>query len=217
MDRLISVIWLTLLAFVITFLSLDGTRDRFVELTRMYPYFMGMLKIAVLGTMGELLGGKIASGKWKISGIRIHQRILIWALFGIVFTAVFPLFSFGVDGLLKKKLIPGLGNKVITAFWKSFFINMLFGFSMMVFHRFTDTLICNGKLFTFWPVVKTFKSIDWENMFRIVGVSCIWFWIPAHTITFMLPPEFRVMSAALLAIVLGFILGLAKRKSLQTV
>ncbi len=215
MDRIISLIWFTLLACVVTFLTLDVTRVRFVELTLMYPYIMGMLKIAVLGTMGELLGCKVATGKWKLTGIRIYQRIGIWALLGIAFTAVFPLFSFGVDGLLKKKLIPGLGGSVITAFWKSFFTNILFGFPMMIFHRFTDTLISNGKLFTIWPVVSTFKSIDWENMFRIVGASCIWFWIPAHTITFMLPPEFRVMSAALLAIVLGFILGLAKRKSLK--
>jgi hypothetical protein len=52
-------------------------------------------------------------------------------------------------------------------------------------------------------------------MFSIVAASCIWFWIPAQTVTFLLPSEFRVMSAAFLAIVLGFILGMAKRLSLR--
>jgi hypothetical protein len=38
------------------------------------------------------------------------------------------------------------------------------------------------------------------------------FWIPAHTITFLLPPELRVLFAAALGIVLGVILALASLK-----
>lgn len=174
---------------------------------------MGFLKITVLEIMGELMGHKIVSGRWKLRGIRLWQRILVWGFLGIVFTAVFPLFSFGVEGLLGNKLIPGEDSIFLTAFGKSFFMNIMFAFPMMTFHRFTDTLIENKKLFSIWPVTETFVSIDWRNMFRIVGLSCLWFWIPAHTITFLLPPEFRVMSAVLLAIALGIILGLAKRLS----
>jgi hypothetical protein len=36
--------------------------------------------------------------------------------------------------------------------------------------------------------------------------------VPAHTITFMLPPYFQVVFAALLGIVLGVILALASTK-----
>lgn len=213
MNILITMTWAGLLGGVIAMLGLAESREIFVKYTREYPYLMGMLKIALLGTMGELLGGRIALGRWKIRGIRIAQRIAVWAFLGIVFTAVFPLFSFGVDGLLKHGLLPGKDSVLAAAFWKSFFLNLIFGFPMMVFHRFTDTLIGNDHLLKKWPVVETFTSIDWNNMFRIVGSACIWFWIPAHTLTFVLPPEFRVMSAALLAIVLGFILGLSKRLS----
>ena len=39
------------------------------------------------------------------------------------------------------------------------------------------------------------------------------FWIPAHTITFLLPAEYRILVAALLGIVLGVILGIASLKS----
>jgi len=53
-------------------------------------------------------------------------------------------------------------------------------------------------------------------MIRIVGASCIWFWIPAHTLTFTLPSELRVICAALLAVILGAILGLAKRRARAT-
>ena len=85
----------------------------------------------------------------------------------------------------------------------------------MTFHRITDTLIERGRLFSKWPLIEVYKGIDWDNMFRIVGWSIIWFWLPVHTANFMLPAEFRVVIAALLAIVLGLILGFAKRKSVK--
>ncbi len=214
-DKLISLVWGIIFGIVIAILYFDISREIFVKLTKDYPYLMGIIKIGLLGTMGELFGAKIGTGKWRLGGIRLWQRVIVWAFLGVVFTAVFPLFSFGVDGLLEAKLLPGKSITFLEAFWKSFFMNIIFAFPMMVFHRFTDTLIEKGKLFTVWPVTETFISIDWKNMFRIVGFACIWFWIPAHTITFLLPAEFRVMSAALLAIALGFILGLAKRLSIK--
>ncbi|HVO76519.1 MAG TPA: hypothetical protein VMT60_00905 [Candidatus Bathyarchaeia archaeon] len=214
-DSLVWLIWLLVLAAVIVVLVVPVTRNGFVALTLSFPYTMGAIKIGLLGTMGELLGGRIISGEWRLRGIRLWQRALIWAFLGIVFTAVFPLFSYGADGLIRQGLVPGGGFRVLAAFWKSFFMNIIFAFPMMVFHRFTDTLISEGALFTRWPVVATFSSIDWKNMFSIVAPSCVWFWIPAQTVTFLLPPEFRVMSAALLAIVLGFILGMAKRISMK--
>jgi hypothetical protein len=42
------------------------------------------------------------------------------------------------------------------------------------------------------------------------------FWIPAHTITFSLPPEYRVLMASFLSIALGGILAFAKRRSPKT-
>ncbi len=37
------------------------------------------------------------------------------------------------------------------------------------------------------------------------------FWIPAHTITFLLPEEFRVLFAAVLSVMLGVLLSLGSR------
>ena len=213
MQKLITAVWVGLLGLVIAVLAMDTTRAHFVEATRAHPYLLGFLKIGLLGTLGELLGGRIVTGEFKLTGIRIHQRVLVWGFLGLVFTVVFPLFSFGVEGVLKAGLLPGHGSALAHAFWKSFFMNLIFAFPMMVFHRITDTLIERGQLFTVWPLVDTFTSIDWKNMFRVVGFACLWFWIPAHTGTFLLPPEFRVITAALLAVALGVILGLAKRLS----
>lgn len=205
--------WLMALAAVVAVLSIPESREIFKTLTLSHPYAMGFLKIATLGTMGELLGGRIVTGQWRLTGIRLAQRVLVWGFLGVVFTAVFPLFSFGVDGLLETSLLPGAGATLAAAFWKSVFLNLIFGFPMMVFHRITDTLIGRGELLGIWPLAEITGSIDWRNMFRIVGAACLWFWIPAHTITFLLPPEFRVVSAALLAVVLGAILGFAKKRA----
>jgi len=213
MNRLITPVWMLLLTSVVIVLSIPESREIFKSLTLSYPFVMGFLKIATLGTMGELLGGRIVTGQWRLSGIRLYQRALVWGFLGLVFTAVFPLFSFGVDGLLGVGLIPGAGSALAAAFWKSVFLNLIFGFPMMVFHRITDTLIGRGELFGIWPLADVTGSIDWRNMFRIVGAACFWFWIPAHTITFLLPPEFRVVSAALLAVILGAILGFAKKRA----
>jgi hypothetical protein len=217
-DRLLTVVWLGLLAGVISILGIDSTRAAFKAATAAHPYGMGMLKVALLGTMGELLGGKIVTGRWRLVGIRLHQRVLLWALFGALFALVFPLFAAGVAGLLQNGLLPvwpeqALLAKLLPAFYTSFIMQIFFGFGFMVLHRVTDTLIDRGELFGPWPLAEILRGLDWRNLLRVPMFACIWFWTPAHTVTFLLPPEFRVMSAALLAIVLGFIVGLAKKMS----
>ena len=215
MQMATGILWLLLFGGIIASLVFEPTRNSVVEATKMYPYLMGFVKFVLLGTMGELLGGRIAMGKWRLTNIRLWQRALVWGIIGILLTVVFPLFSAGVEDLLEKGLLPGAGLPLVHALWKSTLMNLLFGFEMMIFHRFTDTLISKGRLFSMWPIVETYRSIDWNSMFRVVGVALLWFWIPAHTITFMLPPEFRVIAAALLGIALGLILGFAARKSNQ--
>ncbi|HNU68379.1 MAG TPA: hypothetical protein PKH54_00015 [Myxococcota bacterium] len=215
MQILISVSWLALLAAIIAALMVEPAAGVLVGLTKAHPYLMGFAKFVLLGTMGELLGGRIATGRFRLRGIRLWQRALVWGFIGAMLALVFPLFSAGVEDLLAKGLLPGLGFPLLHAFWKSALMNVLFGFEMMVFHRFTDTLIAEGRLFGPWQLVQTYRSIDWTSMFRIVGGALFWFWIPAHTVTFMLPPEYRIAAAALLGIALGLILGFASRKSRQ--
>lgn len=211
MQLVITSAWLLILAAVLAVLGVPQSREAFVALTKAHPFLLGMAKFALLGTMGELLSWKVVSGKWKLAGIRLWQRVLVWAFIGVLLTVAFPLFSAGVEGLLEQGMLPGKGVKWLTAFWKSFFLQAVFAFPFMVFHRITDALIERGQLFSRWPFVEVYRGIDWDNMFRIVGGAIIWFWLPVHTVNFMLPPEFRVIVAALLAIVLGLILGAAKR------
>jgi hypothetical protein len=67
---------------------------------------------------------------------------------------------------------------------------------MMLFHRVEDNLILRTNGYA--GIQGAFKTL-------------IWFWIPAHTITFCLPTPFQIGLAALWGLVLGVILGLTKK------
>ena len=58
MRHLITGIWLVILGAVITLLALPGGRAVFEAATHAHPYLMGMGKIGLLGTMGELQIGR---------------------------------------------------------------------------------------------------------------------------------------------------------------
>lgn len=45
--------------------------------------------------------------------------------------------------------------------------------------------------------------------------SLLWFWIPVHTVTFLLPPSFRVLFAAVLGAILGLLLALLSSKQTE--
>ncbi|MEZ6853814.1 hypothetical protein [Halodesulfovibrio aestuarii] len=55
-----------------------------------------------------------------------------------------------------------------------------------------------------------FKEIDWNIMWGLVLKKTIpFFWIPTHTITFLLPPDLRILFAAMLGLALNVILAFA--------
>jgi hypothetical protein len=167
--------------------------------------------------MGELLALRVARGKWILSGIRLPFRVPVWGVLGILVTLAFTIFNAGVDALIRTAVLPVPSERfvgmIITAFYKSLFLNVVFGFQFMTFHRITDTLIERGELLRRWPFLEIWKGINWENMWGVVGFSILWFWIPAQTFTFCLPPEFRILTAALLSVCLGVILSFAKIKA----
>jgi len=123
--------------------------------------------------------------------------------------------------LLGSKIVKGkweiLGIKIRQRILVWGFIGVLFtvAFPMMVSNRFLNKLIDHDRLFNLWPVVDTFEKMNWQQMFKVAAPTCIWFWTPVNTYTFLLLSEFRVLSGALLAIALGFILGMAKKLGLQ--
>ena len=85
-------------------------------------------------------------------------------------------------------------------------------------HKITDTHIghCGGSvkaLLTPIPMKRIMTELNWAVLWGFVFKKTIpLFWYPAHTITFLLPPNMRVLFAAILGIVLGVLLAVAAKK-----
>jgi len=92
-------------------------------------------------------------------------------------------------------------------------MNLTFGPVFMAAHRITDVYIDKRYSGQKMPVTGIITQIDWGRFIKeIVCVTIPVFWIPAHTVTFLLPGQYRVLFAASLSIVLGLILSFAKMR-----
>ena len=212
-----DVVWIAALIGVIVFLILPTTHKAFIDVTTSYPYIAGFLKFAILATMGDLLAYRLVTSEWKIRKGFLF-RAFIWGFLGIVIVLIFNIFGTGVANAMKAGLLPGEGYQLAFAFFTSTIMNLSFAPAMMGFHRITDTyadlkFIQGRKNLT---LKKVSNEVDWDNFISFVVFKTIpLFWIPAHTITFLLPPEYRVLMAAFLSIALGAILSFAKAKNIQ--
>ncbi|MFT9495667.1 Mpv17/PMP22 family protein [Anaerosolibacter sp.] len=210
-------LWLLSLLAVSAILLSPATHGVFIATTKAHPYLMGFIKVAILATMGELLAIRIVVGKWT-QPVGLFWRMVIWGFFGMAFAVAFPIFDAGVRGAIGAGLISDFGgSKLATAFFISTFMNLIFAPTFMGLHRITDTYIelCDGKVGNLSKVSihQVVEHIDWKILVSFVYAKTIpIFWIPAHTITFMLPPEYRVLMSAFLSIALGGILSFVKKK-----
>ena len=183
---------------------------------------MGFVKFAVLATIGELVAIRIVAGHWRTPSGVVY-RALVWGILGMAIVLMFEEFSSGTASVISKGLIyTGVGalQPVLKAFYISAIMNLAFAPTFMAFHRFTDTaidMVCGeGRKLGDITVAEVTGRIDWQGFVSFVVLKTIpFFWIPAHTITFLLPPEYRILAAASLSIALGAILAYAKRKNKQ--
>lgn len=86
------------------------------------------------------------------------------------------------------------------AFMLSAMMNLQYGLFLVIFHRFLDNLIACQR--------------NWQNIDKGM-FSLIWFWIPAHTLTFMLAKPYQIGLAAVWSVVLGVILGFYNRGAVK--
>ena len=109
------------------------------------------------------------------------------------------------------------GEKILVAFCTSVAMNLVYAPVMMTFHKITDAhIIANGGTLKgfFSPVhiSEIFINLNWNVQWNFVFKKTIpFFWIPAHTITFLLPADYQVLFAAVLGIALGSILAFANK------
>jgi hypothetical protein len=210
-----DLIWMTVFLIITSFLVVPNLRTQFIMTTTNHPYLMGFAKFAIMASMGELLSIRIISKKWIVPTGMIYKAI-VWGFVGILIVLMFGLFSEGVIGIEKKGLIfstSGFAGKLLQAFSNSVLMNLTFAPVFMAAHRISDTWIdlrAVNKDTSFSMVI---DKINWQEFIRFVVCKTIPFlWIPAHTITFMLSAQYRVIMAAYLSIVLGLILAYARRR-----
>jgi len=138
----------------------------------------------------------------------------------------FAIFSAGTPVILEKLGVTGAERilhsdlswkKVLVSFSISTALNLFYAPVLMTFHKITDIHIIEngGTLRGFVKPIRfarVFQEINWDVQWNFVFKRTIpLFWIPAQTITFLLPEEFRVLFAAFLGIVLGVLLAVAAR------
>jgi hypothetical protein len=177
--------------------------DLVAAATKAHPYAMGFAKFAVLATFGECLKHRLITRTWIPS--KIVLRCLIWGVFGMWITATFPF----MDGGLRTLASAGIWPSAPAPFWMSTWINVFsgFGFFMMFSHYWTDAILAEGWVAP-WTLFGRPATARWA---KIVLISLVVFWIPAHTLTFALAAEWRIVCAAFLGIALGLILSFAAR------
>jgi len=194
-----------------------------------HPFIASAIKFALLSTAGERIGLRIRKGFYNERGFGIIPRAIVWAALGMAIKAAFIIFSEGVPRILAdvwfgpKAVLEYYATrlsfiKIFTAFSISLAMNTIFAPVFMTLHKITDTHILQtgGTLrgfFTPIPFGKIISSMDWQRQWDFVFKKTIpLFWIPAHTITFLLPPDWQVLFAAALGVALGVLLALASRK-----
>jgi hypothetical protein len=215
-----DIIYVLVMAAITLIFVLPGSRAVFEAATREMPYLMGFVKTAILASLGELLADRIVTKKY-FARPGIALRFLVWGVLGMGFVLMFQVFALGVAGAMEAGYLPFLSattvaGRILGAFFTSLIMNLIFAPTFMMLHRITDQYIeLSGGCWRNLGRVKLAEvvdRIDWKRFIGFVVLQSIpIFWIPAHTITFLLPAEYRVLMAGYLSIALGLILTLSRR------
>lgn len=201
-----------------------------------HPFLISFIKFAVLSTLGEVIGLRIRTGKYHERGFGILPRAIVWGFLGVAIKMAFIIFGQGAPRILTvlglEFPFPNPADilsvdffshfswlQLLTAFTVSVTMNTFFAPVFMTVHKITDThILSNGgtlrSIFTPIRFGKIMAGLNWKVQWNFVFKRTIpLFWYPAHTITFLLPAEYRILFAALLGIVLGVLLSVASLKS----
>ena len=228
------IFFAALILLFVPFFVFEDVFKFYESYNKEHPLYTSFIKFAILATVGECIGLRIKTGNFYYKGFGIIPRAIVWGFLGMAIQMVFVIFSVGMTAFFTKTLgiawaadyldkekvaTMAFGYKLIIAFCISASMNLIFAPVMMTFHKITDTHITDngGTISGFFRPIKyreIFNKLNWDVQWNFVFKKTIpFFWIPAHTITFMLPPEYRVLFAALLSIALGVILAVASQIS----
>ena len=183
----------------------------YLDIVKAYPIYSAMVQFAILGSLGDFIAKWIQGRKagqsfpyqGKLLALYIAWKPLEWVILAVLIKAAFIGFTGFVDALVDKALIPkcfSTSGCPLNAAAISISMNAQFGLLLVIVHRALDCL--------------PFGKIQWDGIVKGF-YSLVWFWIPAHTITFMLPKDFQIGLAAVWSLALGLILGLFNTSGIQ--
>ena len=217
---------LLLIAIFSPFFLVPAMYEWYLKFNKDHGLIMAMMKFGILATIGEMIGLRIKTGVYYAKGFGIMPRAIVWGLLGITISLVFYIFGKGVPVCLNHfsplDAVSSMKGdfsaiKLFSAFCISAAMNLIYAPIMMTLHKITDTHIVQNKgkvgcLLKPIPFAKILSHLNWDVQWNFVFKKTLpFFWIPAHTITFLLPAHFQVLFAAILGIVLGIILAIASK------
>lgn len=206
-------LWGAVLLIWILILVVPSARTTFINATDAHPYIGGFIKFAILATMGDLLGVRILKGEW-IKPRGFIYKAIVWGIIGMMITLVFTVFTGGAAVAQSTGKLPFAGSKLAQAFFGSTIMNLTFGPMMYIYHKFGDLFIDmkyekKGEKLTVKDLV---DRVDWYTIVSFSWLkTCIFIWIPCHTIVFLLPTQYRVLASAFLSILLGILIAISKK------
>ncbi|MDR1055954.1 MAG: hypothetical protein LBL90_09100 [Prevotellaceae bacterium] len=220
---LIGFCLLLFLPFILSSALYNG----YITFNARHGMTMAALKFGILSTLGEVIGLRIRTGCYNLKGFGILPRTLVWAVLGMwinmsfkIFGAGAPLFAeyLGISGTATAMLGSFSLLKLVGALFISTSLNITFAPVFMTLHKVIDAhIVNNGGTFRgfFRPIrfASILQSLNWDIQWSFVFKKTIpFFWIPAHTVTFLLPTDFQILVAALLGVALGILLAIASQK-----
>jgi len=223
------IITLGVILFLSPFFIFKDVYHWYEEINRQFPLIMAFFKFAILATFGEIIGLRIRTEKYNMPNFGILPRAIVWGVLGVWIAIAMGVFRNGIPTYLDKfQLFSGVNEamkggfsalKLWGAFCISVMMNTTFAPVFMTLHKITDIHITQtgGTLIGFFThkihFTQIISSLNWKVQWNFVFKKTIpLFWIPAHTLTFILPPNFQVLFAAFLGVCLGVILSIAAKK-----
>ncbi len=172
--------------------------ETYVAFVTAYPLVSAMLQFAVLGTFGDVIAGWIIARRiFAPFGLKtLLLKMLEWAFLAVLIKYAFAGFNGFIDKLVAEKMLPQLAGPA-RAIAVSTAMNLQFGPFLVLMHRWLDNLVAGKK--------------NWANIDKGF-MSLLWFWIPAHSVTFSLARPYQIGLAAVWSVALGVILGFYNRK-----
>jgi hypothetical protein len=176
---------------------MSGILSWYIDTVTQYPFQAAFVQFAILGMVGDWIAAAVMRKKFHYAPVKFALKMVGWGILGM-FIKVGFLGMHGFTEAIFAKFHWPTTNRLFVAFCMSTFTNVIFGPQMMFFHRWEDNLMQRTK---------GYKGMD------IAMKSLIFFWIPAHTLTFSIANhDVQVGLAAAWSLALGLILGIANRK-----